>query len=531
MNKQGTKGTLSGKFLNSLFILTLVICLSVSTLVAILYCNNQIQQYGKTAISLARITSDFIDGDRIQGYLDTLEKDAYYHEVQSFMERTMREFDLLYHYVYVYDGNEVTYVWAAEDPESLGTHEDASYYSDKDIELVNAVLSDNPPEDFSVSYNPQYGLCGTAWLPVHDSAGKSVAIVGVDFYMPGIFRMILLFVLAVAVGVMVVTALGGVIYYWSIKKGIIQPIELLDRAAGELVNNIDKDVVFDVDIHTGDELEALADSFAKMDQGLRKYIRELAHVTAEKERIGAELNVATQIQADMLPRIFPAFPNRKDIEIFASMTPAKEVGGDFYDFFLVDDDHLALVMADVSGKGVPAALFMVIAKTLIKNRVMAGDSPAQALSNVNEQLCESNEAELFVTVWLAVIELSTGRGVAANAGHEHPALRRVGSEYELIIYRHSPAVATMEGMRFREHEFQMNPGDSLFVYTDGVAEATNAQNELFGPERTLTALNRDPGAEPKVILSNVMADIDAFVASAEQFDDITMLCFRYKGSI
>ena len=200
-----------------------------------------------------------------------------------------------------------------------------------------------------------------------------------------------------------------------------------------------------------------------------------------------------------------------------------------YDFFLVDNDHIGLVMADVSGKGVPAALFMMVSRVLIKSHLQNGETPGEALSNVNEQLCEGNEAELFVTVWAAVIQISTGKGIASNAGHEHPALRRVGDDYAMVVYRHSPAVATMEGMRFREHEFQLNPGDSLFVYTDGVAEATNAQNELFGPDRTLEALNRDPDAEPKTILANVMAGIDAFVADAEQFDDITMLCFRYNG--
>ena len=252
---------------------------------------------------------------------------------------------------------------------------------------------------------------------------------------------------------------------------------------------------------------------------------------AKRERIENELQLATNIQASVLPHVFPAFPDRGEFDIYASMTPAKEVGGDFYDFFLIDDDHLGLVMADVSGKGVPAALFMMVSRALIRAHLQNGESPAKALENANEQLCEGNEAELFVTVWAAVIELSTGRGVAANAGHEHPALRRAGGEYELVVYRHSPAVATMEGMRFREHEFQMNPGDTLFVYTDGVAEATNAQNVLFGPERTLAALNRDPGAEPKMILSNVMDGIDAFVAGAEQFDDITMLCFKYNGTV
>ena len=186
-------------------------------------------------------------------------------------------------------------------------------------------------------------------------------------------------------------------------------------------------------------------------------------------------------------------------------------------------------MADVSGKGVPAALFMMVSRVLIKTHLKNGDSPAKALENANEQLCEGNEAELFVTVWAAVLEISTGKGVAANAGHEHPALRRANGKYELQVYRHSPAVATMEGIRFREHSFQLNPGDSLFVYTDGVAEATNAGDELFGNERMLDALNVKPDANPETLLSNVMAGIDDFVAGAEQFDDITMLCLKYNG--
>ncbi|MER2027494.1 MAG: SpoIIE family protein phosphatase, partial [Lachnospiraceae bacterium] len=186
--------------------------------------------------------------------------------------------------------------------------------------------------------------------------------------------------------------------------------------------------------------------------------------------MGAELSMATDIQASQLPRLFPAFPNRPEFDVFASMTPAKEVGGDFYDFFLIDDDHIGLVMADVSGKGVPAALFMMVARVLIKSHLQNGESVGEALENVNDQLCESNEAELFVTVWAAIIQISTGKGTAANAGHEHPVLRRAGGQYELVTYRHSPAVATMEGMPYKEHSFELHPGDSLFVYTDGVAE-------------------------------------------------------------
>ncbi|MBQ7678232.1 MAG: serine/threonine-protein phosphatase, partial [Butyrivibrio sp.] len=218
-----------------------------------------------------------------------------------------------------------------------------------------------------------------------------------------------------------------------------------------------------------------------------------------------------------------------EFDIFATMTPAKEVGGDFYDMFLVDDDHLCLVMADVSGKGVPAALFMVIAKTLIKNKAQIGGSPAEVLSFASEQLCEGNEAGFFVTVWLANIQISTGKGIAANAGHEHPVIRRAGGTWELVVYRHSPAVATVSGLRFREHEFELHPGDSVFVYTDGVTEATNANNELFGTERMLAALNRQPDAMPGQLLRNVKEDIDAFVGEAEQFDDITMMELSWYG--
>ncbi|MCR5753711.1 MAG: PP2C family protein-serine/threonine phosphatase [Acetatifactor sp.] len=277
-------------------------------------------------------------------------------------------------------------------------------------------------------------------------------------------------------------------------------------------------------------MQELAEAISRMESDIVNYIANIRTITAEKERIGAELNVATQIQADMLPRIFPAFPERKEFDIYASMTPAKEVGGDFYDFFLVDENHLGMVMADVSGKGVPAALFMVIAKTLIKNRAQMGGGPSEILEYVNEMLCEGNEAELFVTVWFAILDVKTGKGLAANAGHEHPVLRRAGGQYELQIYRHSPAVATMEGMHFKEHEFELHPGDSLFVYTDGVAEATNANNELFGTERMLDSLNRDPNASPETILHTVHSDVDEFVGEAPQFDDITMLCLYFVGA-
>ena len=258
-------------------------------------------------------------------------------------------------------------------------------------------------------------------------------------------------------------------------------------------------------------------------------LRQQEAESREKERIGAELNVATQIQADMLPRIFPAFPERPEFDIYASMTPAKEVGGDFYDFFLVDDDHLAMVIADVSGKGVPAALFMVIAKTLLKNAAQTGLPPKAVLEKVNNQLCENNQAEMFVTVWLGIYEISTGKLTAANAGHEYPAIRRSGGRFELVKDRHGFVLAGMENARYREYELELGMGDTLFLYTDGVAEATDGTNTLYGTDRMLDMLNTAPERCPEELLRDVKRDIDRFVGDAPQFDDITMLAIQRKG--
>ena len=247
-----------------------------------------------------------------------------------------------------------------------------------------------------------------------------------------------------------------------------------------------------------------------------------------RQRIETELNVAAQIQADMLPRIFPAFSQRKEFDIYASMSPAKEVGGDFYDFFLVDDDHLALVIADVSGKGVPAAMFMVIAKTLLKNAVQSGMSPALALETVNDQLCENNDAEMFVTVWLGVYEISTGKLTAANAGHEYPVIRHENGCFELYKDKHGFVLAGMKGVSYREYTLELGIGDTLFVYTDGVPEATNGENVLYGTTRMLEALNKEMDTSPEKLLHAIKRDISLFVGNVAQFDDITMLAILRK---
>ena len=212
------------------------------------------------------------------------------------------------------------------------------------------------------------------------------------------------------------------------------------------------------------------------------------------------------------------------------MTPAKEVGGDFYDFFLVDEDHLAMVIADVSGKGVPAALFMMVSKALIKNRTMADCSNlSKVFGQVNDQLCEGNKVEMFVTAWLGVLTISTGELRTVNAGHEYPAVSRQGGAFELLKDTHGLPLATMEGMTYREESFLLMPGDTLYVYTDGVVEAVTESRERFGMERMLEALNRNCQASPKELDRAVRETIQTFIGKTPQFDDVTMLCIKYTG--
>lgn len=243
----------------------------------------------------------------------------------------------------------------------------------------------------------------------------------------------------------------------------------------------------------------------------------------------SELNMATEIQAAMLPSIFPAFPQREEFDLYASMDPAKEVGGDFYDFFMIDDDHLGVVIADVSGKGVPAALFMMISKTIVQNFAMMGISASEVLTRANESLCAQNKMEMFVTTWIGILELSTGKMNCASAGHEFPALYHEG-KYELFKDKHGFVLGGMEGTRYRDYEIQFEAGDKIFVYTDGVPEATDANKELFGTDRMIDALNMKPQADPKETLKTVRASVDEFVGNAEQFDDLTMVCVEYRGS-
>ena len=378
----------------------------------------------------------------------------------------------------------------------------------------------------------EYGWLCSAYDPVTDSRGNAVCLVGVDIDMTDVMNARHLFLWRLLIFSAVVGAVAVFLSILMMRRTVVRPLKMMSKATDEFADpNVEytRENIISLPIRTKDEIGDLYQKTRNMQLRLVDYMDNLTRVTTEKEHISTELNVANRIQADMLPRIFPPFPERTEFNIYAIMHPAKEVGGDFYDFFLVDDDHLAMVVADVSGKGVPAALFMVITKTLIKNRAQMGDSPSEVLFNVNNQLCEGNDEEFFVTIWLGILEISTGNGWAVNAGHEHPVIRRGNSSFDLVVYKHSPAVGVMSGLPFRQHEFHLDPGDALFVYTDGVPEATNAKSELFGNERMLQVLNAHPEEKPENLLPIMHREINAFVGEAPQFDDITMLMLEYSG--
>ncbi len=276
------------------------------------------------------------------------------------------------------------------------------------------------------------------------------------------------------------------------------------------------------------EIGVLSEDIISLAQEVDDYIHQIETITAEEERIGTELALAAKIQSSMLPRTFPAFPEKKEFDIYAIMDPAKEVGGDFYDFFLIDEDHLGLVIADVSGKGIPAALFMMVSKIILQSCAQLGQSAGDILNRTNDALSANNETGMFVTVWVGILEISTGKLTAANAGHEYPYLMRNG-KFEMFKDKHGFVIGGMEGTRYKEYEIQLEPGDTLFVYTDGVPEANDENRKLFGMDRLTEALNRDPEGDCRIQIQNVKQAVKDFVKDADQFDDLTMLCMKYYG--
>jgi len=428
------------------------------------------------------------------------------------------------YYQYVEDG--VTYNIADPDENLfyIGTQEEQIKEFARYSENVAV-----PP----TAYRSSFGWLRTAIEPVLDpETGDPVGVAGVDINMTEIVGDRIAFLRQSILFVCVLLAAAILLCVVLLRHTAIRPLRQLASAAAVFAKEdrpFTKDDVIELDIRSNDEIGDLYHEIQAMEERIVDYTEHLTRVTAEKERVSTELRTASRIQEAMLPNIFPAFPDRKDFDLYASMRPAKEVGGDFYDFFLIDGRHLAVLIADVSDKGVPAALFMMSSKILINYRAQMGGSPSEILTEVNAQICKSNKTRMFVTVWLGILDLDTGIMTCANAGHEYPVVRGPDGVFRLLKENHGLVVGALAKSKYQDYEIRMLPGDAIFVYTDGVPEASNANGEFYGAERMTAALNENADRDPRGILERIQADVDAFTGDAKQFDDLTMLCLEYKG--
>ncbi len=382
-------------------------------------------------------------------------------------------------------------------------------------------------------YHCSYGWLCTAYEPLKlPDTGEMVALAGADIDMNEVRQTQRKFLANSIILVILLTSFCIIINMYLIRHIAVMPLTALAKGAcgfAEGENGYSMADVIHADIDSNDEIGDLYHEIQDMQTRIVHYTDDLASLTAEKARAGTEMQLAARIQSSMLESDFPVFPNRHEFELYASMTPAREVGGDFYDFFLVDDNHLAMIIADVSGKGVPGALFMMSSMILIRNQTHNGGTPAEILEAINEGISKNNKAKMFVTVWMGILDTGTGVMTCANAGHEFPVLKGGDGIYRLIKDKHGFVIGGMEGMKYKDYELTLSPGDMLFVYTDGVPEANNKEQEFYGTGRMIDALNAAAPDTPAEVLHTVKASVDAFADGAEQYDDLTMLCLKYKG--
>ena len=514
------------------------------------------EHYNTLAMDIARTAASLVDGDQVAALrrevydiyeenpapeFETQEEwDQYFAQYQTVQDETYK--DLLEILDKVRQSNQADDVYIVYmDPVTQtglyladpATGEDACPPGTWDIIYEQNYHVLDHPEDELPAYitNSEYGWLCSAGAPVFDSQGKVAAHVLTDVSMNDIMQDRYDFLRNLCLILIGAALLAAWVLFAVTNRLIVRPVQQLTKAADSYITERSRGdgeslAMEQLEIRTGDEIETLAGAMKKMERDINDYILNLAQITAEKERIGAELSIATEIQASMLPRIFPPFPERRDLNIYATMNPAREVGGDFYDFFLVDETHLAIAVADVSGKGVPAALFMVIAKTLIKDRACSMAKPGDIFTWVNQQLCESNQAGLFVTAWLGVIDLKTGLVEYVNAGHNPPLVALGGENFTYLKQKSGFILAGLEGFTYETSTFRMDHGDRIFLYTDGVTEAMNRQDELFGEKRLLAWMSQNRGAAPEEALHGLREEIAVFADGAEQYDDITMLMFE-----
>lgn len=511
---------------------TAIVCVSYFT-----YRNTMNEHYETLGNNVARTAISLFDDEKMEKFTDgvfnpdeNVMQTEDYQNVISLLKDIKNSNDVMYLYM-IYPTQTGSYFLFDTDESEEGCPYGyfMEYYEGSFDSIVDDLVQGNNVP--AVISDEDYGWIISISYPYKNAENKLLGYVCADISMDEVVRDRQNYLFGTLIILASVTIIFAVLYYILFNFVFVRPIKKMANAASQFVSGGQDgqmtSSIASLSINTHDELMLLCDSLKSMEQNIFDYIANLKDVTAEKERIGAELDVARHIQSSMLPCIFPAFPERREFDIYATMTPAKEVGGDFYDFFMVDESHLAIVMADVSGKGVPAALFMVIGKTLIKDHTTPNCDLGEVFAKVNKLLCESNSEGLFITAFEGVLDLISGEFRFVNAGHEMPYISR-NNQFVPEKIRAGFVLAGFEETRYKAGVLQLNEGDKLFQYTDGVTEATNIENQLFGKERLQNSLTQNITKSPKEICEGVKQSIDDFVGDAPQFDDITMLCLEFK---
>ena len=466
-----------------------------------------------------------------------IEQDEGWQQLRSILGTMRKSSDVQYLYMGVYDTETHKLVYICDPDKNPQTLCPPGEWENPDKGELEKFLSwDGKGQLYDIGRSTRHGYMCTSGYPLKNSNGKVFAFIMADVTLFGVVKGVGLLAIQYFIALVIILYLIGYYLRKKLTKTLVDPINSISYAAQDYVRDRNAGITatdhFDkLEVHTGDEIEHLTMIMADMEHNIAAYEQALSKAVADREREHTEMDLASRIQMNMLPMTFPAFPDRDEFDIYASMNPAREVGGDFYDFFFIDEDHLCMIIADVSGKGIPAALFMMASMIIVGNTAMTakGSDPGAMLTAANKIINMHNNEDMFLTVWLGILEISTGKLSTANAGHEYPVVRHAGGPFELIKDPHGLVLGIMEDTKYEQYQIQLEPGSKIFVYTDGLPEATNEDNELFGTDRMIEALNKDPDAVPEEILKGTKHAVDLFVGKTPQFDDLTMLCLEYKG--
>ena len=526
------------KSISGIVILLLVFTVIVSVIGYLEFTDALMEQYAEGTFYTADTAALNVNADHLQSYLEGGDQEEY-EKIRNEFERLCEAQEATFIYVICPDQtdyNHITFVISAMNNRYSYELFERGYVretTNDEYRNIYRLLCEKESDYAYVVRDRGYIETGahiTALISLVGSDQEVKGILCVQRQMDILTDLRQAYLKKVAIAMILIALLvimGQTVY---IHRVLLDPLQRIIREAARFsTENVKSQKKLTDHIRNRDEIGELARSIDDMEDQITGYISDIARIAAKEEKTRTELSLAARIQASMLPDVFPPFPERKEFELFASMDPAKEVGGDFYDFFLIDSDHLYLAIADVSGKGIPGALFMTISMLALSQIIREGKSPAEVLEAANNAICVNNREEMFITVWLGILEISTGKLTAANAGHEYPALRKPDGRFELFKDPHGFVVGGMEDMKYKEYELQLLPGSQLFLYTDGVPEATDSSERQFGTQRMLTALNGHCGEHPEEIIGGVYAAVDSFVGQAEQFDDMTMLCIQYNG--